>query len=666
MKRATRKVISGSLAFIFIVIAISGVLAYFFNKDFKNKVNDVLNIKQEDVVDVPETENQSSADKETIANLQQQVEDNEETIAKLQNQIIDKESQLTEKEEQLELVNAELESAQNENAANEELIASLNSQKEMLESDVLTLEQEIEDLENQIAGLNVQYEVEDMYSFKSQKTYQLDLGDVKDVSLIANTTNNEEETDYILKKYGTEFNKKLDIEFNGINFNTKYWLSKDCNKLFFILDDNTLVGYEDVDGSFNKILEHKIEVEIVNLSAFDDFVFIFTKTSPCVYAYKIVNQALVQCDIDLSSFEDLSVLETYTLIDIVQGKNGKFMLGFIVPKDQQTAAYTLFLTFDESSNSFIYEDCLKTTGFTFTYMLPFHKNNFSDAQFIYLQAGETSNKCRRAIHTIDKTQSSGYNITAYYYTMATTNVYVKNRAVISEKASDVTSTMWFYYYPQVYKMQFEKYDVVGVKNHLSSNLLYLFQKMPDGTYRAFVLNDLTREDGTLTELKLPETLEQTNIEKIEALDSVVLFFMKDGSVEVYNIKTDFLIAENVSIKNAEYKVLCTKEISMSEYVEKQDEIADNYNLFLNNLSNEAYQLEKYIFENGQVFIQKKEDNSGYVFLKTSYSFKILASGIIIETVAQDSELDLKISSLVETLDYVYIDATQTYTQKQTA
>ncbi|MBQ4541730.1 MAG: hypothetical protein IJA23_02630, partial [Clostridia bacterium] len=86
MKRATRKVISGSLAFIFIVIAISGVLAYFFNKDFKNKVNDVLNIKQEEVVDVPETENQSSADKETIANLQQQVEDNAETIAKLQNQ----------------------------------------------------------------------------------------------------------------------------------------------------------------------------------------------------------------------------------------------------------------------------------------------------------------------------------------------------------------------------------------------------------------------------------------------------------------------------------------------------------------------------------------------------------------------------------------------------
>ena len=152
MKRATRKVISGSLAFIFIVIAISGVLAYFFNKDFKNKVNDVLNIKQEEVVDVPETENQSSEDKETIANLQQQVEDNAETIAKLQNQIIDKESQITAKEERLELVNAELESAQNENAENEELIASLQAEKTALESDIETLTTEIDELKKQYDG----------------------------------------------------------------------------------------------------------------------------------------------------------------------------------------------------------------------------------------------------------------------------------------------------------------------------------------------------------------------------------------------------------------------------------------------------------------------------------------------------------------------------------
>ena len=663
MKRATRKVISGSLAFIFIVIAISGVLAYFFNKDFKNKVNDVLNIKQEEVVDVPETENQSSEDKETIANLQQQVEDNAETIAKLQNQIIDKESQITAKEEQLELVNAELETAQNENSANEELIASLQAEKAALESDIETLTTEIDELKKQYDGSNVQYDIEEMQSFTADKTYNIDLGDVKNVSAVSNTIYKQEETNYKIRKYGTEFNEKLNISLTGIDSSTKYWLSKDGNKLFFLLADNVLVGYENLDGGFNKILEHEIEVEIVNVSAFDDFVFVFTKELPCVYAYKIVNEALVKCSFDLTSFENLSVLETFTHIDIVQGNNGTFMLGFIVPNGDLTDAYTIYLNFDDVNNSFIYDTYLITSGYVLTYILPFHKNNYSDAQIIYLQAGATSSKCRRVIHSIDKTSTDGYNITAYYYTYATTNVYVKSRAVISEKSSNVPVTMWFYYYPQVYRVQFEKYDVEGVKNHLSSNLLYLFQKMPDGTYRAFVLNDLTKEDGSLTELKLPETLEQTNIEKIEALDDVVLFFMNDGSVEVYNILTNCLLVENVSIKSSEYRVLCTKSISMTEYFEKQEQMNNDYSLFLENLGNEDYQLETYKFNSSNIYVQKKEDNETYIFLKTSYSFELLLNAIVTNISDRTDDINFTVSSSEGEFNYEYNAINQTFIQK---
>ena len=663
MKRATRKVISGSLAFIFIVIAISGVLAYFFNKDFKNKVNDVLNIKQEEVVDVPETENQSSEDKETIANLQQQVEDNAETIAKLQNQIIDKESQITAKEEQLELVNAELETAQNENSANEELIASLQAEKAALESDIETLTTEIDELKKQYDGSNVQYDIEEMQSFTADKTYNIDLGDVKNVSAVSNTIYKQEETNYKIRKYGTEFNEKLNISLTGIDSSTKYWLSKDGNKLFFLLADNVLVGYENLDGGFNKILEHEIEVEIVNVSAFDDFVFVFTKELPCVYAYKIVNEALVKCSFELTSFENLSVLETFTHIDIVQGNNGTFMLGFIVPNGDLTDAYTIYLNFDDVNNSFIYDTYLITSGYVLTYILPFHKNNYSDAQIIYLQAGATSSKCRRVIHSIDKTSTDGYNITAYYYTYATTNVYVKSRAVISEKSSNVPVTMWFYYYPQVYRVQFEKYDVEGVKNHLSSNLLYLFQKMPDGTYRAFVLNDLTKEDGSLTELKLPETLEQTNIEKIEALDDVVLFFMNDGSVEVYNILTNCLLVENVSIKSSEYRVLCTKSISMTEYFEKQEQMNNDYSLFLENLGNEDYQLETYKFNSSNIYVQKKEDNETYIFLKTSYSFELLLNAIVTNISDRTDDINFTVSSSEGEFNYEYNAINQTFIQK---
>ena len=665
MKRATRKVISGSLAFIFIVIAISGVLAYFFNKDFKNKVNDVLNIKQEEVVDVPETENQSSEDKETIANLQQQVEDNAETIAKLQNQIIDKESQITAKEEQLELVNAELETAQNENSANEELIASLQAEKAALESDIETLTTEIDELKKQYDGSNVQYDIEEMQSFTADKTYNIDLGNVKNVSAVSNTIYKQEETNYKIRKYGTEFNEKLNISLTGIDSSTKYWLSKDGNKLFFLLADNVLVGYENLDGGFNKILEHEIEVEIVNVSAFDDFVFVFTKELPCVYAYKIVNEALVKCSFELTSFENLSVLETFTHIDIVQGNNGTFMLGFIVPNGDLTDAYTIYLNFDDVNNSFIYDTYLITSGYVLTYILPFHKNNYSDAQIIYLQAGATSSKCRRVIHSIDKTSTDGYNITAYYYTYATTNVYVKSRAVMVEKAG-VDVSFWLYYYPSVYRVNLKEFQGIE-KTYFSSNLLYVFQKTTDGKYRGYVLNqiltDEENKDYLPTEIQLPEDLNQSNIEKIEALDDVVLFFMNDGSVEVYNILTNCLLVENVSIKSSEYRVLCTKSISMTEYFEKQEQMNNDYSLFLENLGNEDYQLETYKFNSSNIYVQKKEDNETYIFLKTSYSFELLLNAIVTNISDRTDDINFTVSSSEGEFNYEYNAINQTFIQK---
>ena len=143
--------------------------------------------------------------------------------------------------------------------------------------------------------------------------------------------------------------------------------------------------YKNVNYNIEFVFAINLQIQnILKITAFDDFVFVFTQSSPCVYAYKIVNEALVKCSFELTSFENLSVLETFTHIDIVQGNNGTFMLGFIVPNGDLTDAYTIYLNFDDVNNSFIYDTYLITSGYVLTYILPFHKNNYSDAQIIYL------------------------------------------------------------------------------------------------------------------------------------------------------------------------------------------------------------------------------------------------------------------------------------------
>ena len=640
MKRATKKVVSGTLVFIFFITAISGVLAYFFNKDFKNKVNDVLNIKQEEVVDVPETENQSSADKETIANLQQQVEDNAETIAKLQNQII-------EKEDQLEILNAELEAAQKDNVKNEELIKNLNSQKQVLENDIEALRFEMESLSKNNTTI-----VEESALIKSLSSYSIDLGEAFEVESIYNTYLKNNETDYYVTKYGTSFKEKLNVSFDKISADTTYWLSHDGNKIFFLLDDNTLIAYENESGNFNKILDFKLNLEVEKISAFDDFVFIFTKESPCVYAYKIVDNSLVQCNLDLSSFEKLSVLNTFTLIDIVQGKDGTFMLGFVVPNGELTDAYTLYLTFDSESNSFIYDSYVSTENeYKFIYMLPFHKNNFSDAQIIYLQPGESSSACRRAVHNIDKTSSSGYNVTAYYYTYATTNITVKNRAVICEKT--LNPITWVYFYPQIYRYQIPQF-AEAEKNYISTNLLYLFQKLPDSTYRAYSLAGYENVQS----ISLPEDLDQSKIINIEAFEDVVLFFLNDGTIEVYNFNTDRIVIENVVSKKTDYIVNYKKVVTIEEKLNYIESSNNAYSTFLENLDTSS--LTTYVFDNSVIYVQTKTDIT-FLYIKTKYSFSNPLKGTLnnFNYSSSDGSLEFDYNSELGNVHYKYKNLTLT-------
>lgn len=394
-------------------------------------------------------------------------------------------------------------------------------------------------------------------SFLSKACYVIDLGiDVSKIESVYNTNTSQYESNYYKVNYANNFAAKTHLPFNNLfDINTPRFLSLDGDKLFFILNDIVYL-YKNINYNIESVFAINLQIQnIFKITSFDDFVFVFTKTAPCVHAYKISNNTLVKCNLDLSNFDSLSILETFTLIDIVQGKNGLFMLGFVVPNGESTDAYSIFLTYDEE-NGFVFESYLKTSNYVFTYMLPFHKNNFSDAQIIYLQAGQTSSKCRRAVHGIDKSSSDGYNVTAYYYTYSTINLCVKTRAVVVEKS--ITPNLWLYYYPQVYRFNLAQLGDAE-KNYISTNLLYLMQKMPDGSYKAYSL--VGYDNPEIFSKGIPSEIDQSKIIYIEFLIDTVLFFMNDPNepIVAYNLDIVGTCLENVTTKNQTYNVTYTKQ-----------------------------------------------------------------------------------------------------------
>lgn len=415
------------------------------------------------------------------------------------------------------------------------------------------------------ARLNTRYldqnkEVNETCTPKANYVIDLKTG-VVDVSSVFNLSSGQKETNIFVVRYATGFASKIALPFNNLfNIYSQRFLSKDGDKLFFVAGDYVYL-YKNEDYKINQIFAANLQIQdIYKIVSFDDFMFVFSRFAPYVFAYKIQNNSPISISIDLSSFEDYANLDIYHDIDIVQGKNGKFMIGFIAPVNT-TTGYTLYLDYDESTNSFIYDSYISTPNYTFSYILPIHKNNFSDAEIWYLQAGATSTRCRRSIHRPDKSFSTGYTIVAYYYTNSTTAIYVKSRAVIVEK--NTAPKCWVYYYPQLYRFELSHF-ADSEKCYISNNLLHMITKSADGKYAAF--NLVGYDTPAAFDVDIPDEIDQSKILHIEFLIDSVLFFMDDDTEPIigYNLNVNGTCIENVSNKQIDYSVYLTRKFPLGE------------------------------------------------------------------------------------------------------
>lgn len=399
-------------------------------------------------------------------------------------------------------------------------------------------------------------------AFSPKTNYVLDLGSgVISYSNIVNNDTGIIESDIYPRKYGSKFMSKISLPFNNVFDNsTMRFLSKEGDRIIFYKDGSIFI-YKVSDYKLQLITSSNLQIQnVYKIICFDNYLFVLTKGGEyAAYFYRFVNNKLsaTAANLDILGSDAYNYFNNFIDADIVSAKDGTIMFGFYSKTDSSTIAYTLYLSFTNSM--FVLNDFVYTTNYNFSHILAFHKNNFCDAEIMYLQSGETSSTCRRVVHGKDKRVTDVYTTLAYYFTKNTTSIATKSRAIVIEKND--TPNFWLYYYPQIYRFELSEFSS-AVKNYISTNLLYLIQKLPDSQYKIYNLVGYNKPTEFID--GLPTEINQNKILTIEFLEGIVLFFVDDEAEPIiaYSINEDSVCIENVSSNESTYSVTLTKNFPL--------------------------------------------------------------------------------------------------------
>ena len=141
-----------------------------------------------------------------------------------------------------------------------------------------------------------------------------------------------------------------------------------------------------------------------------------------------------------------------------------------------------------------------------------YKNNFTDAQVMFLEEGDYSSDCRIVTHYSNQTEQDVYSVLGYFYTKDTKEVYVNDRVVVVEKTN--SPKLRLFYYPQMYEYELSLISDED-DNYISNNLLYLIQKR-NKSYKIYNLVGYNQPIEFLN--GFPEYIVQDKIEDFEFLN----------------------------------------------------------------------------------------------------------------------------------------------------
>ena len=370
---------------------------------------------------------------------------------------------------------------------------------------------------------------------------------IKSIQEIKNLTTNKLEENFYVSNYATSFGDKITLPFNNLYDNqTPRFISKDSSKIFFISDDK-ITAFENKKYSIYQLKISDFSFKnIIKLIPFDEYLFVITKSEPYIIALIQIDGVYKKIDINYSDFSMPELLTKIFDIDITMGKNGNILFGII---DEETRyPYCLYFKINESKTELTYF-YFNTTPRKFDLVFSMFKNNFCDSFIFYLKVGDDSFYTRLAYFYPDETYNDNYTTLAWHYVENAREIYIKNRAIVSEKTTN--PSLWVILYPQKYKYSLSVEE--NEKNdYLSTNMLYLIQKMNNNLYKIYNLvgyNTPTEfEDG------LPSEIDQSKILDFEFLNDTLLFFLNESQepIVAYNLFENSTVVENVSSSEDKY------------------------------------------------------------------------------------------------------------------
>ena len=378
--------------------------------------------------------------------------------------------------------------------------------------------------------------------------YVIDLcDDIKNVLNVTNQSSGTVENGIYISNYANSFGDKLSLPFNNMfTSETPRFLSKDGNKIFFIVDD-VVYGFENKNYTIKEIATSKIKTQnISNIISFDDNIFIVSKCEPYIQSFKIVDNIANEVSNNFNQLNHYEKFKDYRKIDFTLSKNGTFMLSII---DSNGVGYTTYFTYNNNSG-FVCGNT-KINSYNFSYLISMYNTNFTDAKALFLQEGTSSTDCRIVTHEPNENVTDVYSSLAYHYTKNTKEAYAKGRAVVIEKSTE--PYLLIYYYPQVFQ-----YELPLLSNELddyvSTNLNYLIQKTADNKYHIYNLIGYDQPEEFIA--GLPADIDQNQICDFEFMDDTLLIFLKGNkeNIVAYNLNLNKTQIENVSSNNDTYEV----------------------------------------------------------------------------------------------------------------
>lgn len=387
----------------------------------------------------------------------------------------------------------------------------------------------------------------------SQNNYTLDLG--QNISQVHSVFDQSGESveNYKIRHYARDFSDWIDNPFEAsFSSSCARWVSSDGNKIAFVAD-GTVYVYLNKNYALYKISQNISSINLKKIIMFEDFIFAIYDTNEPIKFYRI-NENLVAepLSVDMSQYNQFASEYDWQEIQIISDDNQNFAIGVVLGIIARKA---VLLKAVLNGDVLIITDVQYCKVDFVVHSFALYKNNFCNCMIGFITNNYQGEEENYRIEQIFADYSSKVTneIPAYNLSNAVT-LEGKSRAVVAKMSQK--PYIWLYYYPQAYRYSISLTE--GVKNWISTDLMYIIQKYDDAQtpYKIYSLNDYNNPQEFIN--GFPSSLDMSTVVDFEFLADTLIIFTSKKTYAI-NLQINQMVLENMPETGKQYSANITKE-----------------------------------------------------------------------------------------------------------